>query len=163
MSKDLFKALRCFMIEFQDLHTYHATNNATAMHFLEAIPGKGEPRCVHMLENARLCQVGELGGGREMGRGRGAGHMRGGREARKEVDGEMDRQKGPRGQAKKGNTTARFGRASRRGIAKLSVHVCPDSAGGPDTLHLCLPCSQPAEVVCYQMLPLSLDEQFISQ
>lgn len=57
MSKDLYKALRCFLVEFQDLNTYTATNNFTAMHFLQAIPGKGEPRCVHMVDNTRLCQV----------------------------------------------------------------------------------------------------------
>jgi transcription initiation factor TFIID subunit TAF12 len=57
MAKDLFRALRCFMVEFQDLSTYHASNNVTAMHFLEALPGKGEPRCAHMLDNTRLCQV----------------------------------------------------------------------------------------------------------
>lgn len=48
--------------------------------------------------------------------------------------------------------------SSRRWIAKLLVHVCPDSAGGPDALDLCLPQPQPAELVCIQMLPLSLDE-----
>lgn len=57
MSKDLYKALRCFLVEFQDLNSFHATDNFTAMHFLQAIPGKGEPRCVHMLDNTRLCQV----------------------------------------------------------------------------------------------------------
>lgn len=57
MSKDLYKALRCFLVEFQDLNTYTATNNFTAMHHLQEIPGKGEPRCAHMKDNTRLCQV----------------------------------------------------------------------------------------------------------
>lgn len=57
MSKDLFKALRCFMVEFQDLKTYHASNNFTAMHHLQSIPGQGEPHCAHMPDNTRLCQV----------------------------------------------------------------------------------------------------------
>eukprot|EP00775_Hariotina_reticulata_P009622 gene9622-9783_t len=57
MSKDLYKALRCFMVEFHDLRTYHASNNYTAMHLLNAIPGYGEPHCIHMLEHTRLCQV----------------------------------------------------------------------------------------------------------
>lgn len=60
MAKDLFRALRCFMIEFQDLKTYHASSNATAMHFLQNIPGHGEPHCAHMYENTRLCQVSSL-------------------------------------------------------------------------------------------------------
>ncbi|WIA13604.1 hypothetical protein OEZ85_007170 [Tetradesmus obliquus] len=57
MSKDFFKALKCFMIEFQDLATYHASNNYTAMHLLDSIPGFGEPHCVHMPQRTRLCQV----------------------------------------------------------------------------------------------------------
>jgi hypothetical protein len=76
MSKDLFKALRCFLIEFQDLNTYHATNNFSAMHLLEAMPGKGEPHCVHMLDNSRLCQVGDGGAG-EATRGRNSSSRKG--------------------------------------------------------------------------------------
>lgn len=57
MSKDLFKALRCFMIEFTDLKTYHASNNFTAMHYLDSLPGFGEPHCMHMPHHTRICQV----------------------------------------------------------------------------------------------------------
>jgi hypothetical protein len=70
MAKDLFRALRCFMVEFQDLSTYHPSNNVSAMHFLEDLPGKGEPRCAHMLDNTRLCQV-RGGGGAVDGDGSG--------------------------------------------------------------------------------------------
>jgi hypothetical protein len=57
MSKDLYKAIKCFMFEFQDLTTYHASNNYTAMYLLDSIPGFGEPHCVHMPQRTRLCQV----------------------------------------------------------------------------------------------------------
>ncbi|KAF8060065.1 Zeaxanthin epoxidase [Scenedesmus sp. PABB004] len=57
MAKDLFRALRCFLLEFQDLRTHHASNNYTAMHALSAIPGDGQPWCAHMKQNTRLCQV----------------------------------------------------------------------------------------------------------
>ncbi|KAF6251417.1 hypothetical protein COO60DRAFT_619659 [Scenedesmus sp. NREL 46B-D3] len=57
MSKDLFKAIKCFMLEFQDLATYHASSNYTAMHLLDSIPKFGEPRCVHMPQRTRLCQI----------------------------------------------------------------------------------------------------------
>lgn len=39
MSKDLTKALKCFMLEFFDLHQYHLTNNYTAMHHLNVSDG----------------------------------------------------------------------------------------------------------------------------
>lgn len=58
MSKDMYKALKCFLIEFSDLRMYHATNNFTAMHLLDSVPGKGEPHCMHMPQKTRLCQVG---------------------------------------------------------------------------------------------------------
>jgi hypothetical protein len=45
------------MVEFQDLVTYHASSNFTAMHYLDSIPGFGEPHCVHMPQRTRLCQV----------------------------------------------------------------------------------------------------------
>lgn len=48
-----------------------------------------------------------------MGGGRGGEHMRGGREARKEVEGVMGRHKGERRQAKKRNTRAGFGRVKQ--------------------------------------------------
>jgi hypothetical protein len=57
MSKDLYKALKCFMVEFTDLHSYHASTNFTAMHHLQTIPGYGEPHCVHMPDASRICQV----------------------------------------------------------------------------------------------------------
>ena len=57
MSKDLFKALKCFMVEFYDLKQYHATSNYTAMHYLNDIPGVGEPHCLHMPDATRLCLV----------------------------------------------------------------------------------------------------------
>jgi hypothetical protein len=65
MAKDLFKALRCFMVEFHDLHTYVASSNHSVMHGLDAIPRYGEPRCIHMPDNTKLCQVG--GGGEQPG------------------------------------------------------------------------------------------------
>lgn len=58
MAKDLYRALRCFLIEFQDLHTYYASNNYTAMSLLANIPWEGQPWCAHMLDGTRLCQVG---------------------------------------------------------------------------------------------------------
>lgn len=57
MSKDLIKAFKCFMIEFWDLKQYHLTNNFTAMHHLQSIPGYGEPTCIHMPGYTRMCQV----------------------------------------------------------------------------------------------------------
>jgi hypothetical protein len=57
MAKDLYRALRCFLIEFQDLKTYHASNNYTAMSLLANIPGDGQPWCAHLMHDTRLCQV----------------------------------------------------------------------------------------------------------
>ncbi|WIA13627.1 hypothetical protein OEZ85_007191 [Tetradesmus obliquus] len=57
MAKDLYRALRCFLIEFQDLKTYHASNNYTAMSLLANIPGNGQPWCAHMMHDTRLCQI----------------------------------------------------------------------------------------------------------
>jgi hypothetical protein len=57
MSKDLIKAFKCFMLEFWDLHQYHVTNNYTAMHFLQSLPGYGEPHCIHLPHATRMCQV----------------------------------------------------------------------------------------------------------
>jgi hypothetical protein len=57
MAKDLYRALRCFLIEFQDLKTYYASNNYTAMSLLANIPGDGQPWCAHMMHDTRLCQV----------------------------------------------------------------------------------------------------------
>ncbi|KAF6252526.1 hypothetical protein COO60DRAFT_1552723, partial [Scenedesmus sp. NREL 46B-D3] len=57
MAKDLYRALRCFLIEFQDLHTYYASNNYTAMGLLDNIPGQGQPWCAHMMHDTRLCQI----------------------------------------------------------------------------------------------------------
>jgi hypothetical protein len=51
------QAFKCFMIEFWDLSQYHLTNNFTAMHHLQSIPGYGEPNCIHMAGNTRMCQV----------------------------------------------------------------------------------------------------------
>jgi hypothetical protein len=61
MAKDLYRALRCFLIEFQDLKTYHASNNYTAMSLLANIPGDGQPWCAHVLHDTRLCQVSRYG------------------------------------------------------------------------------------------------------
>jgi hypothetical protein len=55
MSKDFFKAIRCFMVEFQDLATYQASSNFTAMHLLDSTTGNGAARCVHMPQHTRLC------------------------------------------------------------------------------------------------------------
>ncbi|KAI8476099.1 MAG: hypothetical protein J3K34DRAFT_402088 [Monoraphidium minutum] len=57
ISKDLIKAFKCFMIEFWDLKQYHLTNNYTAMAALHALPGFGEPRCIHMPGYTRLCMI----------------------------------------------------------------------------------------------------------
>jgi hypothetical protein len=57
------QAFKCFMIEFWDLSQYHLTNNFTAMHHLQSLPGLGEPNCIHMPGNTRMCQV--RGGWRE--------------------------------------------------------------------------------------------------
>jgi hypothetical protein len=58
MSKDLLKALRCFMVEFFDGHQYHASSNFSVMHHLDTLPRRGEPRCIHMPAGTRICQVG---------------------------------------------------------------------------------------------------------
>jgi hypothetical protein len=57
MSKDMYKALQCFMLEFWDLKQYCATDNATVLQYLVNMPGNGEPWCIHMPDNTRICQV----------------------------------------------------------------------------------------------------------
>ena len=58
MSEDLYRALKCFLVEFYDLKQYQASTNYTAMYHLNNIPGNGGlPKCLHLLGNARLCYV----------------------------------------------------------------------------------------------------------
>ena len=57
MSEDLYRALKCFLVEFYDLKHYQASTNYTAMYHLNNIPGRGLPECLHLLGNARLCYV----------------------------------------------------------------------------------------------------------
>jgi len=79
ISKDLIKAFKCFMIEFWDLSQYHMTNNFTAMHHLQSIPGFGEPNCIHMPGNTRMCQVCVLVMRGEVAAAEAAGGVRAGR------------------------------------------------------------------------------------
>ena len=58
ISKDLYKALKCFLIEFWDLVQYEvASRNHTLLHHLETLPGYGEPRCIVLPQGGRVCQV----------------------------------------------------------------------------------------------------------
>ena len=57
MSKDLYKALKCFLVEFHDLGDYHATSNFTVMHHLHNLPHLGRPHCMHLPQNGRVCMV----------------------------------------------------------------------------------------------------------
>eukprot|EP00877_Chromochloris_zofingiensis_P010269 jgi/Chrzof1/5496/Cz16g05130.t1 len=57
ISKDLMKALKCFMLEFWDLQQYATTNNKTALQQLKMLPGKEDPLCIHMPHQSRICQV----------------------------------------------------------------------------------------------------------
>ena len=60
MSQDLFRALKCFMLEFHDLKLYQASTNYVAMFHLDNIAGHGRPECLHLLGNARVCYVSSL-------------------------------------------------------------------------------------------------------
>ena len=57
MSEDFHRAMKCFMVEFHDQKHYQASTNYTAMHHLDNIRERGDPRCLHLLGNAKLCYV----------------------------------------------------------------------------------------------------------
>lgn len=59
MARDLLKALRCFLVEFYDGRQYAPSSNSSIMHHLDALPNGGEPRCIHMPGDTRICQVKE--------------------------------------------------------------------------------------------------------
>jgi len=60
-TKQLFKALQCFLIDFWDQQECLVSPNATLERALDKLPAApGESKCIHLLGDGRVCIVGAV-------------------------------------------------------------------------------------------------------